>query len=121
MGDDAAASTIGHEITHGFDDEGRMFDGSGNLADCWTAEDAARFQERAAVMVTQYNAFQPLPGISINGQASLGENLADYGDVLLALDAFKKTGQFRSGESIGGFAPVQRFLLGYPCAWTYQE
>ena len=117
----AAASTIGHEITHGFDDEGRMFDGSGNLADWWTAEDASRFQERAAVMVTQYSAFQPLPGIPINGQASLGENLADYGGVLLALDAFKKTEQFRSGKPIGGFTPLQRFFLGYACAWIYQE
>jgi putative endopeptidase len=117
----AAASTIGHEITHGFDDEGRMFDGSGNLADWWTAEDAARFQERSAMMVKQYDAFQPLPGIPINGEASLGENLADYGGVLLALDAFKKTEQFRSGKTIGGFSPIQRFFLSYAFAWTYQE
>ena len=117
----AAASTIGHEITHGFDDEGRMFDEKGNLADWWTAEDAARFQERAAVMIAQFNAFQPLPGLPINGQASLGENLADYGGVLLALDAFKKTDQFREGKPIGGFTPVQRFFLGYAFAWIYQD
>lgn len=117
----AAASTIGHEITHGFDDEGRMFDASGNLKDWWTAEDATRFQERAAAMVGQFNAFQPLPGLPINGQASLGENLADYGGVLLALDAFKKTEQFRSGKPIGGFTPIQRFFLGYAFAWIYQD
>ena len=117
----AAASTIGHEITHGFDDEGRKFDAAGNLADWWTAEDASRFQERAAIMVEQFNAFQPLPGLPINGQASLGENLADYGGLLLALDAFKKTEQFRSGKPIGGFTPTQRFFLGYAFAWIYQD
>jgi putative endopeptidase len=117
----AAASTIGHEITHGFDDEGRMFDASGNLADWWTAEDAVRFQERAAVMVAQFSTIQPLPGLPINGEASLGENLADYGGVLLALDAFKNTEQFRSGKPIGGLTPIQRFFLGYAFAWIYQE
>ena len=117
----AAASTIGHEITHGFDDEGRMFDASGNLADWWTDEDAKRFQDRSAVMVAQFNSFKPLPGIPINGQASLGENLADYGGVLLALDAFKKTEQFRSGKPIGGFTPLQRFFLGYAFAWIHQD
>lgn len=117
----AAASTIGHEITHGFDDEGRMFDAQGNLKDWWTAEDAARFQKRAAVMVKQFNAFQPLPGLRINGEASLGENLADYGGVLLALDAFKKTEQFRNGKAIAGFTPIQRFFLSYAFAWTYQD
>ncbi|MES2439032.1 MAG: M13 family metallopeptidase [Verrucomicrobiota bacterium] len=117
----AAASTIGHEITHGFDDEGRRFDAEGNLKDWWTAEDAKRFQERAAVMVAQYDAFQPLPGLPINGEASLGENLADYGGVLLALDAFKKTEQFREGKPIGGFTPIQRFFLGYAFAWIYQD
>ena len=117
----AAASTIGHEITHGFDDEGRKFDAQGNLADWWTAEDATRFQERAAALVAQFNAFQPLPGLPINGQASLGENLADYGGVLLALDAFKKTEQFRSGKLSGGFTPIQRFFLGYAFAWIYQN
>ena len=117
----AAASTIGHEITHGFDDEGRMFDASGNLADWWTDEDAKRFQDRSAVMVAQFNSFKPLPGIPINGQASLGENLADYGGLLLALDAFKKTEQFRSGKPIGGFTPLQRFFLGYAFAWIHQD
>ncbi len=117
----AAASTIGHEITHGFDDEGRRFDANGNLKDWWTAEDATRFQKRAAVMVAQFNAIQPLPDLPINGQASLGENLADYGGVLLALDAFKQTEQFRDGKPIAGFTPIQRFFLGYALAWIYQD
>lgn len=117
----AAASTIGHEITHGFDDEGRRFDADGNLSDWWTAGDAAGFEKRAAVLVKQFDAIRPLPDLPINGEASLGENLADYGGVRLALDAFKKTDQFRNGEAIGGFTPLQRFFLGYALAWIYQE
>ncbi len=117
----AAASTIGHEITHGFDDEGRQFDPVGNLKDWWTPQDAARFQKRTQVLVEQFNAYEPLPGMHINGRASLGENLADYGGVLLGLEAFKKTEQYRKGEKIGGFTPLQRFFLGYAYSWMYQE
>src|SRR6185295_17886485 len=87
----AGASTIGHEITHGFDDEGRQFDAAGNLADWWTTEDAAKFRHSAEAMINQFNAYEPLPGLHINGKASLGENIADYGGLLLGLDAFKKT------------------------------
>src|SRR5881394_1476667 len=72
----AGASTIGHEITHGFDDEGRQFDAAGNLADWWTAEDATNFTKRAEVMVKQFEAYEPLPGLHINGRAGLGENIA---------------------------------------------
>jgi len=117
----AAASTIGHEITHGFDDEGRQFDPAGNLKDWWTPQDAARFQKRTEVLVEQFNAYEPLPGLHINGRASLGENLADYGGVLLGLDAFKKTEQYQKGEKIGGFTPIQRFFLGYAYSWMYGE
>jgi putative endopeptidase len=113
----AAASTIGHEVTHGFDDEGRRFDAAGNLKDWWTAKDAAHFKKRAAVLAAQYNAYEPLPGLHINGRASLGENLADYGGVLLGLDAFKKTDQYREGTKISGFTPLQRFFLGYALSW----
>ncbi len=117
----AAASTIGHEITHGFDDEGRQFDAHGNLKDWWTPEDAARFQKHADVMVAQFNAYEPLPGLHINGRASLGENLADYGGILLALDAFKKTDQYREGKKIGGLTPLQRYFLGYALGWMLQQ
>jgi putative endopeptidase len=117
----AGASTIGHEITHGFDDEGRQFDAAGNLADWWTEQDAARFKERAEVMVKQYEAYEPLPGLHINGRASLGENIADYGGVLLGLDAFKKTEQYRRGKTLGGFTPLQRFFLGYAMGWLFQQ
>ncbi|MFT3789488.1 MAG: M13 family metallopeptidase [Rudaea sp.] len=117
----AAASTIGHEITHGFDDEGRQFDAKGNLADWWTADDARKFNERAQAMVRQFDAYEPLPGLRINGKASLGENIADYGGILIGLDAFKKTEQYKRGEKIAGYTPVQRFFLGYALSWIFAE
>lgn len=116
-----AASTIGHEMTHGFDDEGRQYDAKGNLADWWTKEDATRFKQRADVMVKQFNTYEPLPGIHINGQASLGENIADFGGIMIGLDAFKKTEQYKKGEKIAGYTPLQRFFLGYALGWLSQE
>ncbi len=117
----AGASTIGHEITHGFDDEGRQFDAKGNLADWWSATDDTNFKQRAEVMAKQFDAYSPLPGLHINGKASLGENIADYGGVLLGLDAFKKTEQYRKGEKIAGLTSIQRFFLGYALGWLSQE
>jgi putative endopeptidase len=117
----AGASTIGHEITHGFDDEGRQFDAAGNLADWWTAEDASKFNQAAGAMVSQFNAYEPLPGLHINGKAALGENIADYGGLLLGLDAFKKTEQYQKGEKIGGLTPLQRYFLGYALGWMSQQ
>ena len=117
----AAAGTIGHEITHGFDDEGRQFDAAGNLTDWWTSGDAAKFQQRAAVMQKQFDAYEPMPGLHINGKASLGENIADYGGVLLGLDAFKKTAQYKEGKKIGGLTPLQRYFLGYALGWMTQQ
>jgi putative endopeptidase len=117
----AAASTIGHEMTHGFDDEGRQFDAAGNLADWWTKDDAKNFEQRADVMVKQFDAFEPLPGLHINGKASLGENIADYGGLLIAIDAFKNTDQYKKNDKIAGFTPMQRFFLGYALSWIYQE
>jgi len=113
----AGASTIGHEITHGFDDEGRQYDSAGNLAEWWTKEDAAKFQKRADVMVRQFNAYEPLPGLHINGRASLGENIADYGGLLLGLDAFKKTDEYKKGVKVAGLTPLQRYFLGYALGW----
>lgn len=118
----AAASTIGHEITHGFDDEGRNYDAAGNLVSWWTSEDSAKFEQRSMMMVRQFNAFEPLPGKHINGAASLGENIADYGGVLLGIDAFKKTEQYKKGEKIGGYTPMQRYFMGYALGWmTHQR
>ncbi|WP_133498648.1 M13 family metallopeptidase [Cognatilysobacter terrigena] len=116
-----AASTIGHEITHGFDDEGRQFDAKGNLSGWWTPEDAARFNAAAQKMVDQFNAYEPLPGLHINGKAALGENIADYGGVLLGLEAFEKTAQYKQGKSIGGLTPTQRYFLGYALGWMSQQ
>jgi putative endopeptidase len=117
----AAGSTIGHELTHGFDDQGRQFDASGNLIDWWTKDDAAKFTTRADVMVKQFDSYEPLPGLHINGRASLGENIADYGGMLIALDAFKKTEQYKKGEKIAGYTPMQRFFLGYALSWLYEQ
>ena len=117
----AAASTIGHEITHGFDDEGRQFDAEGNLKDWWTPADAAKFNARVAVMERQFDAYEPIPGMHINGKASLGENLADYGGILLGLDAFKQTEQYKKGEKIAGLTPLQRFFLGYSLGWQFEQ
>jgi putative endopeptidase len=117
----AAASTIGHEMTHGFDDEGRQFDAEGNLADWWTKEDAAQFEQRAEVMVRQFDTYEPLPGLHINGNATLGENIADFGGVLLGLDAFRKTEQYKSDRRIAGYTPLQRFFLGYALSWLSEE
>ncbi len=113
----AAASTIGHEITHGFDDQGRNFDADGNMTDWWTATDAEKFKARAQVMVDQFNKFEPLPGKFINGEATLGENIADYGGILLGWDAFVKTEQYKKGEKKGGYTPAQRYFMGYALGW----
>jgi putative endopeptidase len=104
---------LGHEISHGFDNVGRRYDAAGNRRDWWTAQDATAFQERAQVMVDQYNAFTPVEGLHVDGRRTLRENIADLAGVRIALDAFKKTEQFRRGEKIGGFTPLQRFFLGY--------
>lgn len=114
-----AASTIGHEITHGFDDEGRNFDAAGNLVSWWTATDGDRFKSRADVMVKQFDAFEPLPGKHINGAATLGENIADYGGLLLGWDVFVKTEQYKKGEKKGGYTPAQRYFMGYALGWMY--
>jgi putative endopeptidase len=116
-----AASTIGHEITHGFDDEGRQYDAQGNLSGWWTKEDAERFNAAAQKMVDQFNAYEPIPGLHINGKASLGENIADYGGILLGLEAFEKTDQYKQGKAIGGLTPLQRYFLGYSLGWLYQQ
>ena len=114
-------STIGHEMTHGFDDEGRQFDAKGNLTDWWTKDDAKKFNQHAEQMVKQFNGYEPLPGLHINGKASLGENIADLGGVLLGLDAFRKTAEFQKGEKIAGFTPIQRYFLAYGLSWLFQQ
>jgi putative endopeptidase len=115
----AAASTIGHEITHGFDDEGRQYDAKGNLQNWWTKKDEEEFKKRAEVLVQQFNKMMPVDTQHINGKATLGENLADLGGILIGLDAFKQTEAYKKGEKINGYTPLQRFFLGYALGWVY--
>ena len=115
----AAASTIGHEITHGFDDQGRQYDESGNLKNWWTKDDEIQFNKRAQVMIDQFNTYNPVDALHINGKATLGENIADLGGVLLGWDAFMKKEQYKKGEKIDGLNPSQRFFLGYALGWMY--
>lgn len=117
----AAASTIGHEITHGFDDQGRQYDAAGNLTDWWTKEDGEEFKTRAKAIIQQFNEFNPVDTLHINGEATQGENIADLGGLLLGLDAFKKTAEYKAGKPIGGLTPLQRYFLGYAYGWMYQE
>jgi len=117
----AGASTIGHEITHGFDDRGRQFDADGNLSSWWTQEDIDAFNKATQLYVDQFNSYVVLGNMHVNGKATLGENIADLGGVVNALEAFKKTEQYRKGEKIAGFTPLQRFFLGYALGWMIQQ
>jgi putative endopeptidase len=117
----AGATTIGHEITHGFDDEGRQYDEKGNLTNWWTKEDEHKFNQRAERLVKQYSEYIPVDTLHINGKATLGENLADLGGGVLALDAFKKTNTYKEGKVINGMTPLQRFFHGYALGWLGHE
>ena len=113
----AIGAVIGHEMTHGFDDQGRQYDSEGNLKDWWTKEDAEKFNARAAVVGQQYDAFSPLDSVHVNGKLTMGENLADLGGLTIAYQAFQKTKQAKEGKSIDGFTPNQRFFLAYAQVW----
>ncbi|MDB5145427.1 MAG: metalloendopeptidase [Mucilaginibacter sp.] len=116
----AAASTIGHEMTHGFDDEGRQFDAKGNLKEWWQPQDSVKFTQRAQMLINQFNGYS-IYGLHVNGKATQGENIADLGGIVIGLDAFKKTDQYKEGKSINGLTPMQRFFLGYSLGWLGQE
>ena len=111
------AAVIGHEMTHGFDDQGRQFAADGNLKDWWTKEDAEKFKVKADEVVKQYNAATVLDTIHVNGKLTLGENLADLGGLSIAYEAFSKTKQFKEGKKIDGFTPQQRFFLSFAQIW----
>ncbi|MBW4889323.1 M13 family metallopeptidase [Mucilaginibacter sp. HMF5004] len=117
----SAASTIGHEITHGFDDEGRQYDAKGNLKSWWTKADSVNFTKRAQMLADQFSSYVVLDSLHVNGQATLGENIADLGGIVLGLDAFKKTKQYKEGKTINGLKPIQRFFLGYAIGWLGQR
>ncbi len=113
----AGGSTIGHEITHGFDDQGRQFDEKGNLKDWWTKKDGEEYNKRAKGIIEQYNNYVVLDSMHVRGEATQGENIADLGGAILALEAFKKTEQYKSGKKINGYTPLQRYFLGWALAW----
>lgn len=110
-------AVIGHEMTHGFDDQGAQYAADGNLSDWWTPEDKKKFQAKTAVLVKQYNDFTVLDSLHVNGAMTLGENIADLGGVAIAYQAFKKTKQGQSNELIDGFTPDQRFFLSWAQVW----
>lgn len=114
----AIGVVIGHEMTHGFDDQGRQFDKDGNLKDWWTAEDAERFNTRAQVMVDFFNNIEVLPGLKANGQLTLGENIADHGGLQVAYQAFKNATKDAPLAEKDGFTPEQRFFLAYSGVWA---
>ena len=110
-------AVIGHELTHGFDDQGRRFDGDGNLRDWWTAEDANAFESRADCIASEYSNFSPVPGVRLNGKLTLGENAADNGGVRLAYLALMDSLAGHVLEKTDGFTPQQQFFVGYAQIW----
>ena len=108
---------IGHEIGHGFDDQGSKYDGDGNLANWWTDEDRRRFEERTNMLVEQYNAFEPLPGFFINGKLTLGENIGDLGGASIALRAYEMSLDGKESPIIDGMTGKERFFLGMAQIW----
>src|SRR3989475_142412 len=110
-------AVIGHEITHGFDDQGRHYDAEGNLADWWTPEDAAQFQARAKKVVEQFRGYEPLPGVEVNGELTLGENIADLGGASLAYEALQRSLAGKGKKLIDGLTPEQRFFLSLAQVW----
>jgi endothelin-converting enzyme/putative endopeptidase len=110
-------SVMGHEMTHGFDDQGRQFDAEGNLRDWWTAEDAKEFEKRAECFIKEYSAFTPLDDVHLNGKLTLGENTADNGGIRLAFMALMKSLDGKPQPKIQGFTPQQRFFLGWGQVW----
>ncbi|GAB2841129.1 M13 family metallopeptidase [Ferruginibacter profundus] len=110
-------AVIGHEMTHGFDDQGRQSDADGSLRDWWTKEDADKFKLLADAVTKQYDAAVVLDSLHVNGKLTLGENLADFGGLAMAYEAFKKTPQGKSNKKIDGFTPDQRFFLSWAQVW----
>ena len=116
----AGGTTIGHEITHGFDDQGRQFDEKGNLKSWWTPEDEKEFNRRAAGIIKQFDDYIAVNDIHVNGNATQGENIADLGGIQLGWDAFTKTQQYKAGKKLGGLTPAQRYFVGWSLGWMNQ-
>ena len=117
-------AVIGHEMTHGFDDQGRQYDDVGNLRDWWSADSAAKFKERSQAVVNQYSEYEPLPGLHVNGELTQGENIADIGGVKLAYAALQKAldkNPEARDKKIDGFTPEQRFFLSFATIWKQKS
>ncbi|MBO4611239.1 MAG: M13 family metallopeptidase [Bacteroidales bacterium] len=114
----AIGVVIGHEMTHGFDDQGCLFDKDGNMNNWWTAEDKAKFDAKAEILAAQYDAVEVLPGVHANGHATLGENIADHGGLRIAYSALQNSFGGKHPEPIDGFTAEQRFYLGYATVWA---
>ena len=113
----AIGVVIGHEMTHGFDDQGRQYDADGNLHDWWTAQDAKNFDKRAKLYADYFDAIEVLPGLHSNGKFTLGENLADHGGLMVAFNAFKNATKSHPLKTEDGFTPEQRFFIAYAGVW----
>ncbi len=104
---------IGHELTHGFDDQGRQFDGNGNRKNWWTLADEKHFKQKADQIVKLYDGYKILDSLHVNGSLTEGENIADFGGLAISFDAFKKTAQYKAGKKIGGFTPAERYFMSF--------
>ena len=114
----AIGVVIGHEMTHGFDDQGRQFDKEGNLSDWWAPGDGDKFKAKTQVLVDHFNAIEVLPGLQANGELTLGENIADHGGIMVAYQAFKNATKDAPLPVKDGFTPEQRFFLAYSAVWA---
>ena len=114
----AIGVVIGHEMTHGFDDQGRHYDKDGNMTDWWTKEDGKNFEARTSKYADFFSAIKVLPDLNANGKLTLGENLADHGGLEVAFNAFEKTPEAKKGKVIMGFTPEQRFFIAYAGVWA---
>ena len=117
----AIGAIIGHEISHGFDDQGRKIDASGAVRDWWTADDGKRFEARAKVFGDQYAKFEPVPGVFINPALTMGENIADFAGLQVALDAYHKSLGGKPAPTLDGLSGDQRFFLAYAQAWRGKQ
>ncbi|MDP2336443.1 MAG: M13 family metallopeptidase [Bacteroidota bacterium] len=127
MADDAVlyaiigGSTFGHEMTHGFDDQGSKYDSKGNLNNWWTPDDSTKFYSKTKMIVKQFNEYNPVEKLHINGELTQGENIADLGGIIMGYEAFKKTKQYLYQEKIENLSPDQRFFLGFALAWMVNQ
>ncbi|MCX6137090.1 MAG: M13 family metallopeptidase [Ignavibacteriales bacterium] len=123
MADDAilysiiGGGTFGHEITHGFDDQGCQYDEQGNLNNWWTNEDSTKFFTKTKMIVEQFNGYTAVDSLHINGEQTQGENIADLAGVMMGYESFKNTRQFKEEQRIAGLTPDERYFLGYAFGW----